>query len=42
MTSISIRKNIPVAFGAVKKTINTPTVIARLVKSANEPTAVAV
>ena len=42
MTSISIKKNIPVAFGAVKQTINTPIVIARLVKRANEPTAVAV
>ena len=41
-TSISIIKNIPVAFGAVKQTTNIPRVIARLIKRTNEPTAVAV
>jgi len=35
-------KNILVAFGEVRQTINTPTVIARLVKRANAPTFVAV
>jgi hypothetical protein len=42
MTYISIKTNILVAFGAVKQTTNIPTVIARVVKRANEPTAVAV
>ena len=34
--------NIPLAFGEVRQTSNTPTIIARIVKRANAPTAVAV
>ncbi len=40
--NIKRKKNLPVAFGEVRQTTNTPTVITRLVKKANAPTAVAV
>ncbi len=40
--NIKRKKNLPVAFGEVRQTTNTPTIIARLVKKANAPTAVAV
>jgi hypothetical protein len=36
------KKNIPVAFGEVRQTINTPISMAKIVKRENAPTAVAV
>jgi hypothetical protein len=42
MTSISVKKNIPLTFGAVKQTVNIPIAIAILANTANAPIAVAV